>query len=108
MTCKDAEKMIPLFLEDDLDTEELRKFMEHMDKCEECKEELTIQFLVLEGMARLEAGNVFDLQNELKYRMEEAGHTLKLRESMQWLLYAIQGLVVVAAVTLVILLAVLF
>lgn len=108
MTCKEAEKMIPLFLEDDLDTDDLREFMEHMEKCEECKEELTIQFLVLEGMARLEVGNVFDLQNELRFRMEEAAHSLKLRESMQWLLYASQGLVVIAVVILIALFLVLF
>ncbi len=76
MKCKDAENMIPLFLEDDLDTEDLREFMEHINKCEECKEELTIQFLVLEGLARLEAGNVFDLKSELELRMEEAVHAL--------------------------------
>ena len=104
MTCKEAEKLIPLFLKDELDTDDLREFMEHVDKCEECTEELSIQFLVLEGMARLEYGNVFDLQNELKTRMEEAGHILKLRESMQWLLYALEGLVGVAVITLIALL----
>lgn len=108
MTCKEVEKMIPLFLEDDLDTDDLRKFMEHVNKCEECKEELTIQFLVVEGMARLESGNVFDLQNELKFCMEEAEHTLKLRESMQWLLYTTQGLVGIAVVILIALLLILF
>lgn len=108
MTCKEAEKMIPLFLEDDLDTEDLREFMEHINSCEECKEELTIQFLVSEGLARLEAGSVFDLKNELKFRMEEAGHALKMRESMRWLLYAMEGLVVVAVITLAALLIVLF
>lgn len=101
MNCKEAEKMIPLFLEDDLDTEDLREFMEHIEKCEECKEELSIQFLVSEGMARLETGNVFDLQNELKAQIENAEHTLKFRESMQWLLYALEGLVAVALITLI-------
>lgn len=104
MTCKEAEKLIPYFLKDDLDTDDLREFMEHMDKCEECREELSIQFLVLEGMARLESGNVFDLQNELKSRMEEAEHILKLRESLQWFLYALDGLIVVAAITVIVLL----
>ena len=104
MTCKEAEKLIPYFLKDDLDADDLREFMEHMDKCEECREELSIQFLVLEGMARLESGNVFDLQNELKSRMEEAEHILKLRESLQWFLYALDGLIVVAAITVIALL----
>ena len=49
MTCKETEKMIPLFLKDELETEELREFMEHIESCEDCKEELTIQFLVTEG-----------------------------------------------------------
>lgn len=104
MTCKEAEKMIPQFLEDDLDTEDLREFMEHIEKCSECEEELSIQFLVEEGMARLETGSVFDLQNELKAQMENAEHTLKFRENMQWLLYGLEGLVGVACITLIALL----
>ncbi|MCI9663039.1 MAG: hypothetical protein HFI46_04055 [Lachnospiraceae bacterium] len=108
MTCKEIEKIIPSFLNDDLDTDDLREFMDHIVNCEECMEELSIQFLVLEGMARLESGNVFDLQNELKHRMEEAQHILKLREGLQWILYAMEGLVLVEAITLVALLFVLF
>lgn len=108
MTCKEIEKIIPSFLNDDLDTDDLREFMDHIVNCEECMEELSIQFLVLEGMARLESGNVFDLQNELKHRMEEAQHILKLREGLQWILYAMEGLVLVQAITLVALLFVLF
>lgn len=107
MTCKETEKIIPSFLQDDLDTEELREFMDHIEGCEECKEELTIQFLVTEGMARLEEGNVFDLQNELRYCMDEAGHALKRREGMQWLLYGLEGLVVVLVITLIALLVML-
>ena len=44
MDCKQAEKMIPQFLSDDLTTEELREFMEHIENCTDCKEELTIEF----------------------------------------------------------------
>ena len=65
MDCKQVEKMIPQFLDDDLTTEELREFMEHIENCTDCKEELTIEFLVSEGLVRLENGAVFDLQKEL-------------------------------------------
>lgn len=104
MKCKEAEKMIPLFLEDELETDELREFMEHIDKCSECKEELTIQFLVTEGMARLETGNVFDLQNELKDRMEGAGDALHFRENLKWILVAMEGLVVLAIIIIIVML----
>lgn len=103
MKCKEAEKLIPLFLDDELENDDLREFMDHIEKCEECKEELTIQFLVLEGVARLETGNVFDLQKELKMRMEDADHGMKSRENMRFVLYALEGLVAVALITLVLL-----
>lgn len=103
MKCKEAEKLIPLFLDDELEDEDLKEFMDHIEKCEECKEELTIQFLVSEGVARLETGNVFDLQKELKMRMEDADHGMKSRENMRFVLYALEGLVAVALITLVLL-----
>lgn len=98
MKCKEAEKLIPLFLEDELETEELREFMEHIKSCSECEEELSIQFLVSEGMARLETGNVFDLQNELKVRMENAGSSLHFRENLRWLLVVLEGFVALAII----------
>ena len=101
MTCKEAEKLIPVFLEDDLDTDDLREFMEHIEECGECKEELSIQFLVKEGLSRLEAGSVFDLKNELEYRIGMEEHALKMRESLMWLSYLLDGLVVIAASVLV-------
>ncbi len=104
MNCKEIEKLIPAFLEDELDTEDLHEFMEHIEKCEDCKEELSIQFLVSEGMARLETGNVFDLQNELEAQIDNAGHNLKTRENMKWLLFMLEGFVVVLLITLIALL----
>jgi len=104
MTCKEVEKMIPLFLEDDLDTDDLREFLEHIEQCEECEEELTIQFLVLVGLSRLEAGNVFDLKNELDFRIGEAEHALWRRENMQRFLYLLEGLVGLAGMVLIVLL----
>ncbi len=107
MICKEIENMIPSFLADDLDTDDLREFMEHVDNCDECMEELSIQFLVLEGLARLETGNVFDLQNELEIRLDETAHNLKRREGMRGFLYILESLVVIAAAALVALLLIL-
>lgn len=104
MTCKESEKLIPQFLNDDLDTDDLRELLEHIGACNDCKEELAIQFLVSEGMVRLESGNVFDLQNELNLHMERAEHVLRTRENMQWVLFALEGLVGVAIIVLITLL----
>ena len=95
MECKKAIRLINRFLDDDLDTEELQDFIEHVQSCEECNEELTIAFLVKEGVARLENGSVFDLKKELDQTMNRANHSLKVREGMQWAYYVIIGLIVV-------------
>lgn len=99
MDCKQVEKMIPQFLADDLTTEELREFMEHIENCTDCKEELTIEFLVSEGLVRLENGAVFDLKKELSERIATAERHLHWRENVQMLLYILEGLVAVEAIT---------
>ncbi len=77
MTCKEFEKLIPAFLEQKLDFLTLKQFVGHMETCGDCHEELVIQFLVTEGMQRLEEGDAFDLQSELAERMAEAKNRVK-------------------------------
>ena len=79
MDCKEFEKLIPEFIEGKLDYPTLKKFSEHMEQCEDCKEELTIQFLVTEGIQRLEDGSAFDLQKELSARMAEAKRKIRFQ-----------------------------
>lgn len=102
MNCKEAERMIPLFLEDELDTDELKAFKTHIENCEDCEEELSIQFLVTVGLDRLESGGDFDLQRELASRMDNANHRLQFGENMQWLLYVLEGLVGLALLILIV------
>lgn len=78
MNCKEFEKQIPDFMNRKMDFRKLKEFSEHMEKCESCKEELVIQFLVSEGVQLLEEGDTFDLQKELDERLNEAKHKVKL------------------------------
>ena len=77
MNCKEFEKNIPDFISGKLDFLTPQEFGEHMEKCPGCKEELVIQFLVTEGMQRLEDGDAFDLQKELEVRLLEAKCKMK-------------------------------
>ncbi len=77
MDCKEFEKRIPDFIGRKLDYPALKRFSEHMEQCANCKEELVIQFLVAEGIQRLEDGNAFDLQSELEQRLTEARRRLQ-------------------------------
>ncbi len=78
MQCIQATKMIPGFIDGELSYKELEQFMEHIEECESCREELSIQFLVEVGLNSLEAGNTFDLQEELNEALEEARKRVKI------------------------------
>lgn len=82
MDCKEFEKLIPGFIDHKLDYQTLKKFSEHMEQCENCKEELVIQFLVTEGVQRLEDGSAFDLQKELDQRMNETKRKIRVHGKM--------------------------
>ena len=82
MTCRECEKQIPDFIGRKMDYFKMKRFTEHVETCGNCREELTIQFLIQEGMARLEEGDVFDLQSELEERMEEAHRRIRLNEGI--------------------------
>ncbi len=82
MNCKEFEKRIPDFVNQTMDFSALKEFIGHMEHCENCKEELIIQFLVIEGMQRLEEGDAFDLQKELEERLEMAKHRVKLHSGI--------------------------
>lgn len=99
LQCLQAAKMIPAFIWRELSGRELEQFMEHMEECENCKEELSIQFLVEVGLNSLEAGNTFDLQEELNTALEEAERRVKLYRFFRKSLF-ILGCIGIAAVLL--------
>lgn len=106
MTCKDVEKLIPIFIKDELNYRELEQFIDHIESCPSCKEEMSIQFLVTEGMARLEDGSAFDLNQELRNLMDISKSRIRVHKGMQYLGIGIEivALVAILAVIIVILL----
>lgn len=82
MDCKEFERLIPGFIEEELEFSTLKRFLDHMEQCGGCKEELEIQFLVTEGVQRLEDGRAFDLQRELTRRLAEARQKIRVGTNM--------------------------
>ena len=99
MQCKEIERLIQSFVEKKMDFRTLREFSEHMESCEECKEELVIQFLVTEGMQRLEDGDAFDLQKELQERLLETKQKIRFHKKLvkTGMALAIIGTIAIAA-----------
>lgn len=81
MDCKEFEKWIPDYISDKLNYRTLKDFCRHMDYCEDCREELNIQFLVRESLQHLEDGKAFDLQRELTWRLEQSRKSVRLQDA---------------------------
>lgn len=102
MNCKEFERAIPDFIEKKLDFLTLGTFLEHMEQCKACSEELSIQFLVMEGMQSLEDGDVFDLKNDLRIQLLEARRKIKFHKVCLWVGVVLEALAAAAAVVVVV------
>lgn len=102
MNCKEAEKTIPSFLNDELDGDDLADFLEHIEECSECKEELSIQFLVSEGLEQLEQGNNFNLQEALVETLDSADDRIRINRLLRRVLFGLELAVAVAIVAAVV------
>lgn len=103
MDCKEFNRRIPEFIDDTLMGQDARNFLNHMSECAECNEELQIQYLVREGVARLEDATNFNLGGELNKKVEEYKRDLKHRKQATTVLYIMEALAVLGTAFILIL-----
>lgn len=98
MDCNEFIRLVPTFLKDELLGRQAYRFLEHMEECDECREELNIQFLVMEGTARLESGGSLNLDKELNVKVAEYEKMLKKRRIMNSIVYVMEVIAVFAVI----------
>ncbi len=85
MNCKEAEKKIPPFLDDELDGRGLAEFVEHIEACPE-------------GLEQLEQGNNFNLQKALTWKLEDADDKIRVNRILRHILLVLEAAVVAAII----------
>ena len=83
MDCKEFNGLIQDFLNDRLDEMKLSEFLSHIEECEVCRDELRIQYLIYEGLERLESGDTFDVDRDLADLMELERKRLRGRNAFK-------------------------
>lgn len=78
------EKMVPLYLEDKLSPKETDILLKHVSECKNCKEELTIQYMVSEGLLRAETENNYNLLQGLEDRIKDSVRLVKSNEFLHF------------------------
>lgn len=104
MSCQNVQKMIPDFIADRLSINELEDFMTHLEKCNECREELTIQFLIQEGLIRTDEGENFDLQLELDDTLHKATKKIQTHNLFRQSIMIVEIIGIVALLVAIVLL----
>lgn len=59
--CTECERMLPAYIKNKLSIYDVDKVLYHVQTCSQCKEELTIQFLVTVGLRHVERSNDYNL-----------------------------------------------
>lgn len=83
MDCKEFGSLIPDYLKDRLGELQLSEFLNHYDECEDCRDELRIQYLIYEGLERLESGDTFDVDKDLRDTMEQQRKRIRSRYGLE-------------------------
>ncbi|MEG1847489.1 MAG: zf-HC2 domain-containing protein [Lachnospiraceae bacterium] len=83
MECKYYERMILPYLSEELEEEELQDFIKHIATCKGCQEEIAIQYLINDGMQKLEEGKSFNVEKELKDKFLSAQRKISARKRLK-------------------------
>ncbi len=107
MECQTAESMVNRYISRDLAGEELEEFLNHINECASCREELEIHFTVSRAVEQLTTGedNTLDFQvlldQDLK-RAQRSVYRMKIvRFAKVWALFFLGVLLVAVALLLI-------
>lgn len=88
MTCSTAESMVNRYINHTLRVEELEDFLEHIESCSSCYDELETYFIVHEAMQQLdeeEEGAVLDFQHLLEQDIKKSRHYIRKKKAIRLL-----------------------
>ncbi len=89
--CKEFISKIPVYLDGKLGARATGRLLEHLKTCGDCRDEMEINFLLREGIRRVENGETLDLENELDRKLQESEDELVMLERIRSGIYIIEG-----------------
>lgn len=99
MDCRTVQQKIMPYIERKLSDAELEAFLEHVQHCKECSEELEVYFTIYYALQKLDSDDTasFDMQEVLKKDMEKMQMHLQKNESVRFMkkfFYVIVGMII--------------
>ena len=87
MDCRTVQQKIMPYIERKLSDAELEAFLDHVQHCKSCSEELEVYFTIYYALQKLDSDDTesFDMQEILKKDMEKMQMHLQKNESVRFL-----------------------
>ena len=100
MNCQSAQSMVLNFINNKLDKEETKEFIEHIRSCNDCWEELEIYYVMLIGLKQLDEGGELaaDFKEKLKNEVDNRYNAIE-REQKRKNAVKIAAITISVAVT---------
>ncbi len=78
MNCLTAQSLIIKYVNDELSNLELEAFLNHVEECADCMEELRIYYILSKGMQQLDEDKVinYNFHQQFEESLDEARHTI--------------------------------
>ena len=70
MNCREMQSLIVPFIKSELSVEQEKSFLEHIDECKECREELEVYYILLIGLKQLDEDPSGSLDLHRKFEEE--------------------------------------
>lgn len=101
MNCQSAQSMVLNFINNKLDKEETKEFIEHVRGCKDCWEELEIYYVMLIGLKQLDEGEemVADFKEKLQNEVDSRYNAL-VREQRRQQVTKLVSILVAAGILL--------
>lgn len=93
MNCQEAQRLVMPYIQDELTDRELEEFLEHVETCPACQEELEIYFMVSLGLRQLDEGSgSFNMKQELEEILDLSYRRVHFVRTIKITCYAINTL----------------
>ncbi|MDO4620921.1 MAG: zf-HC2 domain-containing protein [Lachnospiraceae bacterium] len=106
LDCRNAQKMIAPFLDDELDDHDCASFLNHVRSCPRCMEELETFFMITYALEYLddESNRSFDIKELLRERLYRSDRKLSRHQLFSfflWMLIIALGVAIVLLILMV-------
>ncbi|MBQ9360554.1 MAG: zf-HC2 domain-containing protein [Lachnospiraceae bacterium] len=89
--CKEIQGLIPRYLRGELTLHEARLFTKHLKRCDDCREEIEISYLLDQGIVRVENGETIDLHADLEDMLRETEDSITHLTQFRTAVYLIES-----------------